>query len=148
LASGHEVGAALQHEGSVRDACFSSDGRRVLTASDDGVARIWNSQTGSPVTEPMKHGYRLSGARFTEDESRVVTYSHDGKLRAWNIRTGQQLSIPLRHDDRVRSVQFSSDGRNVVTSSRRRHRTDLECSQWSTSRQSTETPCGCQLGLV
>ena len=34
------------HEDQVERASFSPDGTRVVTASDDGTARIWNPATG------------------------------------------------------------------------------------------------------
>ena len=32
-------------------AAFSSDGKRVVTASDDNTARIWDAQTGGEIAE-------------------------------------------------------------------------------------------------
>ena len=45
----------MRHEGSVVAASFSPDGRRIVTASDDKTARVWDAESGKPVGEPMRH---------------------------------------------------------------------------------------------
>ena len=40
---------------SVNSAQFSPDGQRVVTASDDETARLWDAASGKPIGEPMKH---------------------------------------------------------------------------------------------
>jgi hypothetical protein len=45
----------LRHEQSVRSAEFSPDGTRVVTASSDSTAQVWDATTGQPVTEPLRH---------------------------------------------------------------------------------------------
>src|ERR1019366_10666411 len=42
----------MKHIGGVWSAQFSPDGQRILTASYDNTARVWNAQTGQPLTEP------------------------------------------------------------------------------------------------
>ena len=41
-------------EGEVRSAAFSSDGKRILTASLDKTMRLWDAATGQPIGEPIK----------------------------------------------------------------------------------------------
>src|SRR5262249_14580595 len=43
------------HRAAISSAEFSRDGRRVLTASDDGTARVWDAETGEPVGNPLKN---------------------------------------------------------------------------------------------
>jgi WD40 repeat protein len=39
--SGELLAVLAGHEGSVESAAFSTDGTRVVTASEDGTARVW-----------------------------------------------------------------------------------------------------------
>ena len=39
----------------VWSAQFSPDGQRVVTASADKTARLWDAATGEAIGEPMKH---------------------------------------------------------------------------------------------
>ncbi len=47
LAERHRVRSLLGHRDQVRDAHFTSDGRRVITSSQDGAIRVWNTATGA-----------------------------------------------------------------------------------------------------
>jgi len=46
---------AFGHRDQVNCACFSPDGERVLTASVDQSAQLWNARTGQPIGPPI-HG--------------------------------------------------------------------------------------------
>ena len=35
-------------------AAFSPDGKRIVTASSDKTARVWDAATGQPIGEPLK----------------------------------------------------------------------------------------------
>ena len=37
----------MRHEGPVTSAAFSPDGTRIVTASDDSTARLWDAATGA-----------------------------------------------------------------------------------------------------
>ena len=59
LAGPLEVSPPFQHAGAVNSAEFSPDRRRVVTASADKTARVWDAATGAPIGKPMHHdGYR------------------------------------------------------------------------------------------
>ena len=65
----------MQHEGTVYSAQFSPDGQRVVTASEDKTARVWDAATGKAIGEPMRHEDAVCSAQFSPDGQRVVTAS-------------------------------------------------------------------------
>src|SRR5262249_25542806 len=42
---------SLRHQGEVWTASFSPDGRRIVTASSDNTAQVWDAESGKPVGE-------------------------------------------------------------------------------------------------
>ncbi len=107
----------LQHDGTVWDAQFSHDGSRVVTASSDNTAGVWDARTGRPITEPLQHRGVVWDAQFSPDGSRVVTASSDNTARVWDARIGLLITEPLQHDGAVSDAHFSADGSRVVTAS-------------------------------
>ena len=108
----------MKHDGWVNFAQFSADGQRVVTASRDKTARVWDAATGKAISEPMKHDDEVNSAQFSADGQRVVTASKDKTARVWDAATGKAISEPMKHDDEVNSAQFSADGQRVVTASK------------------------------
>jgi len=105
------------HGERVRSAEFSPDGKRVVTASFDRTARVWDAATGREVLQLVGHTDGLRCASFSPDGRRIVTAAHDKTARIWDARTGQQLVQLNGHTEGVRSAKFSPDGSRVVTSS-------------------------------
>ena len=90
-------------------AAFSPDGKRIVTASCDKTARLWDAETGKPIGEPLKgHTDACVSAAFSPDGKRIVTASADKTARLWDAETGKPIGEPLTgHTDAVyeRGVQ-------------------------------------------
>ena len=105
------------HAKAVWGGSFSPDGSRIVTASSDETARVWDARTGETILELRGHAGELSCASFSPDGSRIVTGSADGTARVWDARTGATLLELKGHASGVRGVSFSPDGSRVVTGS-------------------------------
>ena len=78
--------ATLQgHTAWVYSAQFSPDGQRIVTASLDNTARIWETQTGKLLATLQGHTDRVETAQFSPDGQRIVTASWDKTARIWII---------------------------------------------------------------
>lgn len=108
---------AVKQRNFVSSARFSPDGQRLVTASGDSTAQIWDAHTGATLGGPLRHHSFVNSAAFSPDEQRVVTASADSTAQVWDAQTGARLGIPLKHHNVVLSAAFSSDGQRVVTAS-------------------------------
>jgi len=89
---------------------------RVVTASSDRTARLWDASTGQPLGDTMKHQSSVLSAQFSPNGRRIVTAS-DRTARVWDRDTGQFLSDSLRHGGAIKSAEFSPDCQRVLTAS-------------------------------
>jgi hypothetical protein len=94
----------LGPQGAVASARFSPDGARVVTASWDNSARIWNAKTGRLERELQGHAGYVNEAVFSRDGSRVLTASDDKTAILWDAETGEILKTLKGHTQRVRSA--------------------------------------------
>ncbi len=95
----------------------SADGARVVTASWDMTARLWDAGTGAEIAVLEGHGGRVCSAAFSPDGARVVTALDDKTARLWDAGTGAEIAVLEGHGDTVLSAAFSPDGARVVTAS-------------------------------
>ena len=68
----------------VRTAKFSPDGRRIVTASADQTARIWDADTAKPLRVLSGHDDFVWSAAFSPDGRRILTASFDRTVRVWD----------------------------------------------------------------
>ncbi|TWU05297.1 Serine/threonine-protein kinase PknD [Symmachiella macrocystis] len=120
------------HTQTVTSVQFSHDGRRLLTASLDGTARLWDVESGQQIQRLFGHNWWVRSATFRReqdtqgkavDEKRIVTTGQDGTAIVWSDETGQwtddtqiRQGIPFRgHKGPVFCARFTPDGKHVVS---------------------------------
>jgi hypothetical protein len=65
---------------------FGPAGTRVLTASDDGAARIWETSTGQSIVTFLNNGNDRSwAAHFSPSGNQIVTVPTSGSPRLWDL---------------------------------------------------------------
>jgi WD40 repeat protein len=101
-------------------AAFSPDGKRVVTAGSDGVARTWDVATGQLIRKlGTPHTGSLQAAAYSPDGRSVVTASASGLVRVWNAATGRPVRLLAKAGGTspLRSAVFSPDGKWAATGS-------------------------------
>jgi WD40 repeat protein len=98
-------------------ASFSPDGQHIITASDDGTARVWQTDNNAKPQVLVGHTGPVTSAEFSQDGQFIVTASQDGTARLWHAQDAEMLRV-FQHEGPVRSAGFSPDGQSIVTVSR------------------------------
>jgi WD40 repeat protein len=110
-----EAGPELPGNGRVLAWSFSPDSRRLVIASTDVTARVWDLDSPRSPLELRGHTSSVYDAAFDATGDRLVTASADGSARIWDARSAA-MQLELRgHDGGVRSAAFSPDGTQVLT---------------------------------
>lgn len=105
------------HRGAINSVAYNADGSKIVTASDDGTARIWDARTGRQLGPALKHEEEVKMAIFSPDGTRVATASDDRTARVWDTATGEPVTPPLpaAHAHEMQCVRFSPDGTILAT---------------------------------
>jgi WD40 repeat protein len=119
LATG-TVTESSRHPDIVNSVQFSTDGHWLVTASQDGRARVFSVRQLQQPIELSAGSTAMFGAAFhPRDPSVVVTAGQDGLARVWKIANGKasQLRVVGAHQEEVRSAAFGKSGTVVITAS-------------------------------
>jgi WD40 repeat protein len=109
--------ARTEQGGSVRRVAFTPAGRSLVTANDDGTARLWEVPSGRPLGGPFYHPRKQSVTclAVSPDGRGMLTGCQDGVSRSWRFGQSRSLSPGLSHGADVWYVAFSPDGRFGLT---------------------------------
>lgn len=108
----------LGHRDTVFDGRFSPDGRRIVTASQDRFARVFEADSGRLLLQLVGHTDKVVHAEFSSDNQRIVTAGFDRTARIFDVESGRQLLVLDQHQDRVEGAVFSPDSHRIATASR------------------------------
>src|SRR5262249_29491493 len=100
IATGQPAGPLLPHKAPVNHAPFSSDGRRIVTASDDHTVALWSVPHEAPNSpaplQSWRHPSAVKGAWFSPDGQRVATVCDDWTATVWQLDKKESLWPPIK----------------------------------------------------
>ena len=107
--TGSQVAVLSGHTDWVRSLTFSSDGRSLVSGSDDKTVKLWDIQTGGVARTFYGHLQEVSSVSYVSisvDCIRIASGSHDSTILLWDIQTGQCLCT-IEQESSVDCVSFS-----------------------------------------
>ncbi|MBI4752507.1 MAG: WD40 repeat domain-containing protein, partial [Acidobacteria bacterium] len=94
------------------------DGHRLVSASWDGMLKVWEMATGEELATLTGHASRVTAVAVLPDSRRLVSASEDKTLKVWEVETGAELATLTGHTSWVTAVAVLPDGRRLVSASR------------------------------
>ena len=88
--------------------------KRIVTASEDKTARVWDVENRESLTPVLMHSDPVVFAQFSPDGTRILTLSMDEIVRVWDALTGQKF-VELPKFGGVSSAEFNADRSRITT---------------------------------
>jgi WD40 repeat protein len=107
--------ASFDHQNAIYALAFSPDGARILTASWDKTAKLWDAASGK-LFSAFAHQGVVNKAAFSPDGIRILTASADKTAKLWDAASGKIISS-FSHEGTVNAAAFSPDGARILTAS-------------------------------
>ncbi|NEP22522.1 caspase family protein, partial [Moorena sp. SIO3I6] len=105
------------HTGWVTNIAFSPDGKQILSGSDDGTVRLWDTETGQLIHTLEGHTDTVYEIAFSPDGQQILSGSSDNTVRLWDTETGQLIHTLEGHTSLVSDIAFSPDGKQILSGS-------------------------------
>jgi eukaryotic-like serine/threonine-protein kinase len=115
--SGVEIVTCEGHKDSISSLAYSSDGRWLVTGSQDQTARIWDVKTGRQFRLLQGHIAHINCVDFSPNGRLIATVSSDRTARVWDAISGREKCCLRGHTGRIFGVDFSPDGQRLATGS-------------------------------
>lgn len=81
---GEKLLTLIGHTDQILHLAWSADGARLLTASQDGTAKIWDATTGMELFTLFGHTAPVGKVAWSPTDDRVLTASYDGTAKVWD----------------------------------------------------------------
>ena len=103
------------HKDNISTLAFSPDGKMLLSGSDDGTIRAWDTITGRQQFICPGHTSEISELAASEERNALISvHSWKSQLPHWNINVGHHLSGSYLTSKDQNPVAISPDAETVV----------------------------------
>lgn len=112
---GRTLHLLLGHTGSVYCANWDPEGLRIVSAGEDGTARVWDAVSGKILLVLEGHTGAVTTAIWDDEGRYIATAGEDGKVRVWDADTGRENVLINAHPSEINVLVWSPDGSTLLT---------------------------------
>src|SRR5262249_17965926 len=113
---GEERAVLKGHGDMVLSLAFAPRGSGLVTGSQDGTIKVWESDRGGLLATLPKQGDGVLAVAFAPDGRELASAHADKTVRLWHTAPGPELVL-RGHTGPVRCVAVSPDGKRLVSCS-------------------------------
>jgi WD40 repeat protein len=116
-ATGQEQFRLAGHTHGILRLGFNAAGTRLITASYDGTAKVWDITPAHELFARSAHGGMVYDIAYSPDGALLATAGRDGTAILWDAELGDAVQVLADHTDVVNGVAFSPGGQLLATTS-------------------------------
>ncbi|KAF2106141.1 WD40-repeat-containing domain protein [Lophiotrema nucula] len=114
-ATGTHIRTLTGHRGPVN--AVQLRGHLLVSASGDGIAKLWNLESGACIKEFPSQDRGLAAVEFSDDAKYVLAGGNDHVVYKFDALSGQLLHTSDRHGGLVRSLFLDAHNGRIVSGS-------------------------------
>ena len=103
------------HTNYVSSVVYSHDGSHIVSGSEDGSVRVFDTEVGFSTRWLRRHAATVHSAVFSSDDMTIVSASDDTTLMVWDVASGQNSMTLGGHKKPVFGVAFSPKGEYLAS---------------------------------
>ena len=107
------------HHSLVNSVAFSPDGNRIVSASADGMIKLWDTRSHTELKTLRNSQQKrfIYSVAFSPDGRYIASGGHDQTFKIWDGVTGAETMTFHGHIGPIVAVAFSPDGKYVASGS-------------------------------
>ena len=94
---------------------ISPDGQAMVTGTQDGHVRLWDTRSGALLFDLEGHTDAVNAVAISPDSRQALSGSADKTVILWDMTSGEQIRSFTGHGDGVSAVSFITDGRRALS---------------------------------
>ncbi|GAC1656885.1 MAG: hypothetical protein NVS4B7_01430 [Ktedonobacteraceae bacterium] len=96
---------------------WSPKGNRIVSASGDGTAQVWDAKDGGHLNIYSGHADSVYGVSWSPDDARIASAGNDRTVQIWDAIYSDHFYTYTGHTSGVRSITWSPDGKHIASGS-------------------------------
>ncbi|MDH5398911.1 MAG: caspase family protein [Cyclobacteriaceae bacterium] len=134
------------HYEAITTLAFSSDGKLLVSGSQDRTAKLWELSTGRELRTFTGSINGISDLAISPDNKFIITVDMDSSARLWNLNSGALIHRFKPADDFINNALFTGDGKHLITGGKTHNATIWDLETKTISYQLTGEKIGCYAG--
>lgn len=98
------------HTGNITGVAFHCEGKWMVTSSEDGTVKIWETRTGT-IQRSYNHGCPANDVVIHPNQGEIISCDRSGSVRVWDLAENNCSHEMIPEEDvSVSSVTVATDG--------------------------------------
>ena len=109
----------IGHLGRVNAVAFSGDNSLIISGSEDGTARLWNTSVRKEILMLSTYGQAINSVAFSDDSTSIISGGHyaddnsNTSVRQWQINRRKE-AVTLYDTSQITAVAFEPNTNRLV----------------------------------
>ncbi len=117
LNNGEIIGEFVGHRDRIYALDISSDGKTLVSGSDDNTIIVWDVAQQTVVKRFDEHLHDVTHVRFFADGTSVLSGSRDNQIIQWDLASGEAVRIFDTHTNDILGLEVADDGLVAMSTS-------------------------------